>query len=279
MGHRLSFAEPLFGPDYTKGIVEHSGKMVLLLHILRECRRIGDRITVFSQSIPTLNAIQTMLDVYNETKKEYERINALRIDGSTPQALRFTRIAQFNDPDEEVDVILISTRAGGEGQYVVVSSVYDLQVKKEGVSKRVVDNTALERKFQKLDVKKYFDIHDFKDAQTKLLKHDNNNSTTSITSSSSTSHSSQPTTDQVLNSVLATRSSFLAEWFEQESMFEENMDERCSALEQEEAWKENEISKAARGIRYYQVDSAASIKRVICTQCNQSNPVTDVDLE
>ncbi|RHY43012.1 hypothetical protein DYB38_010947 [Aphanomyces astaci] len=57
------------------------------------------------------------------------------------------------------------------------------------------------------------------------------------------------------------------------------MDERCSALEQEEAWKENEISKAARGIRYYQVDSAASIKRVICTQCNQSNPVTDVDLE
>ncbi|RHZ00317.1 hypothetical protein DYB35_011968, partial [Aphanomyces astaci] len=115
MGHRLSFAEPLFGPDYSKGIVEHSGKMVLLLHILRECRRIGDRITVFSQSIPTLNAIQTMLDVYNETKKEYERINALRIDGSTPQPLRFTRIAQFNDPDEEVDVILISTRAGGEG--------------------------------------------------------------------------------------------------------------------------------------------------------------------
>ncbi|RHY66221.1 hypothetical protein DYB30_012481, partial [Aphanomyces astaci] len=55
------------------------------------------------------------------------------------------------------------------------------------------------------------------------------------------------------------------------------MDERCSALEQEEAWKENEISKAARGIRYYQVDSAASIKRVICTQCNQSNPNLSLD--
>ncbi|RHY31989.1 hypothetical protein DYB32_002958 [Aphanomyces invadans] len=115
MGHRLSFAEPLFAKDYSKGIVEHSGKMVLLLHILRECRRIGDRITVFSQSLPTLNAIQDMLDVYNTYKKDYEKIHAIRIDGSTSQQMRFSRIAQFNDRDEEVDVILISTRAGGEG--------------------------------------------------------------------------------------------------------------------------------------------------------------------
>ncbi|CAK4383629.1 unnamed protein product [Aphanomyces euteiches] len=313
MSHRLSFAEPLFPPNYQNGIAENSGKMVLLMHILRECRVIGDRTTVFSQSISTLNAIENMLSVYNVSKKSYEKIHAVRIDGSTSQQMRFQRIAQFNDPSEDVDVILISTRAGGEGVnlcggnrvvifdvcwnpchdsqsmcrsyrfgqakpvyvYRLISAgtmekkVYDLQVKKEGVSKRVVDNTALERKFQKEDVKKYFDIHDFKAAQTQLLKTD-----------SSSIDMGKPDSDQVLASVLSTRSSFLVDWFEQESMFEENTDERCSELEQKEALKENEMTKAARGIRLYQVmHENGSIKRTICPQCNFSNPVTDEDLE
>ncbi|CAK4317733.1 unnamed protein product [Aphanomyces euteiches] len=304
MSHRLSFAEPLFPPNYQNGIAENSGKMVLLMHILRECRVIGDRTTVFSQSISTLNAIENMLSVYNVSKKSYEKIHAVRIDGSTSQQMRFQRIAQFNDPSEDVDVILISTRAGGEGVnlcggnrvvifdvcwnpchdsqsmcrsyrfgqakpvyvYRLISAgtmekkVYDLQVKKEGVSKRVVDNTALERKFQKEDVKKYFDIHDFKAAQTQLLKTD-----------SSSIDMGKPDSDQVLASVLSTRSSFLVDWFEQESMFEENTDERCSELEQKEALKENEMTKAARGIRLYQK------KSLTCGECETPVDLSDPD--
>ncbi|CAK4729733.1 unnamed protein product [Aphanomyces euteiches] len=291
MSHRLSFAEPLFPPNYQNGIAENSGKMVLLMHILRECRVIGDRTTVFSQSISTLNAIENMLSVYNVSKKSYEKIHAVRIDGSTSQQMRFQRIAQFNDPSEDVDVILISTRAGGEGvnlcggNRVVIFDVcwnpchdsqsmcrsyrfgqakpvyvYDLQVKKEGVSKRVVDNTALERKFQKEDVKKYFDIHDFKAAQTQLLKTD-----------SSSIDMGKPDSDQVLASVLSTRSSFLVDWFEQESMFEENTDERCSELEQKEALKENEMTKAARGIRLYQK------KSLTCGECETPVDLSDPD--
>ncbi|KAF0697022.1 Aste57867_12250 [Aphanomyces stellatus] len=316
MPHRLSFAQALFPPEYPIGVAEHSGKMVLLLHILRECRAVGDRTTVFSQSIPTLTAIENMLSNYNQTKKSYEKIHSVRIDGSTSQQMRFQRIAQFNDPDEEVDVILISTRAGGEGArvnlcggnrvvifdvcwnpchdsqsmcrsyrfgqvkpvcvYRLISAgtmekkVYDLQVKKEGVSKRVVDNTALERKFQKQDVKKYFDIHDFKKAQTALLK----------TDTAGDIAMAKPGSDSVLASVLKTRSSFLVEWFEQDSMFEEKPDERCSEQEQQEALEENEVMKAARGINLHQVmrDNPSGMKRIVCEQCNHSNPFDEISV-
>ena len=39
----------------------------------------------------------------------------LRIDGTTPLQSRMDRIKQFNATPRSIDVILVSTRAGGEG--------------------------------------------------------------------------------------------------------------------------------------------------------------------
>ncbi|OQR96130.1 transcriptional regulator ATRX [Achlya hypogyna] len=316
MQHRLSFAEPLFPPSYVTGIAENSGKMLMLLHILRACREIGDRVTVFTQSITSMNVIEAMLNEYNTKKKTFEKIHAIRIDGSTPQQLRFKYISQFNDPCEEVDVILISTKAGGEGvnlcggNRVVIfdvcwnpchdaqsmcrsyrfgqmkpvyvyrliaagtmeKKVYDLQVRKEGVSKRVVDNTALERKFQRDDIRKYFCIHDFKQAQqhTAAVKPDE-------VLAKMKAHGPK---DAVLESLLAEKSKWMVDCFEQDTMFEENLDERISEIEQQEALRQFAMEKACRDISAYSLHASnAHYKRALCSQCNHSNPIDDLDAD
>ena len=41
--------------------IEHSGKMVLLMKILRHCELVGDKLLVFSQSVTTLDLIEEFL--------------------------------------------------------------------------------------------------------------------------------------------------------------------------------------------------------------------------
>ena len=45
--------------DMTK--IEHSGKLVLLMDILRQCELIGDKVLVFSQSLFSLELIEEFL--------------------------------------------------------------------------------------------------------------------------------------------------------------------------------------------------------------------------
>jgi SNF2 family DNA or RNA helicase len=52
---------------------EHSGKMVLLLSILEESKRLGDRVVVFSRWLHTLNFVESMLKKYNSDKPASER--------------------------------------------------------------------------------------------------------------------------------------------------------------------------------------------------------------
>ena len=56
--------------DHTK--IEHSGKLVLLMDILRQCELIGDKILVFSQSLVSLDLIEEFLaaeDAKNEENR------------------------------------------------------------------------------------------------------------------------------------------------------------------------------------------------------------------
>ncbi|KXX74325.1 Protein CHROMATIN REMODELING 20 [Madurella mycetomatis] len=83
-----------------------SNKLVVLLRILEECRKVGDKVLVFSQSIPTLNYLE---NIFKRRRVVYQRL-----DGKTPVTARQSSIRKFNT-DAESQVYLISTRAGGLG--------------------------------------------------------------------------------------------------------------------------------------------------------------------
>lgn len=75
--------------------------------LIQESVNRGERILLFSHSIPTLNYLQGML--------ESLRIKYMRIDGSTRTDQRQAATKEFNDDNNDYMVFLISTRAGGLG--------------------------------------------------------------------------------------------------------------------------------------------------------------------
>lgn len=86
--------------------VSHSWKVVILRAILDECRRIGDKVLVFSQQIATLDFLEEMF--------RREKRNWYRLDGNTHSTERQASVKRFNE-DDKAEVYLISTKAGGEG--------------------------------------------------------------------------------------------------------------------------------------------------------------------
>ncbi|KAI7513201.1 hypothetical protein KC347_g1805 [Hortaea werneckii] len=82
-----------------------SAKTSLVLDILRHSEECGDKVLVFSSSIPTLNYFSELF--------ASSGIRFGRIDGSTKIPDRIQLIEQFHQ--NSFDVFLISTRAGGVG--------------------------------------------------------------------------------------------------------------------------------------------------------------------
>jgi SNF2 family DNA or RNA helicase len=85
---------------------ELSNKILVLLRILEECRKVRDKVLVFSQSISTLDFIE---NICKRQKYVYQRL-----DGATRIGTRQSSIKKFNT-DAELEVYLISTTAGGVG--------------------------------------------------------------------------------------------------------------------------------------------------------------------
>ncbi|KAK0722366.1 P-loop containing nucleoside triphosphate hydrolase protein [Lasiosphaeria miniovina] len=92
-------------PSRTLENIENSNKIFVLVKILDECKKIGDKVLLFSQSIPTLDYLETLF------KRQKRGIQ--RLDGSTPIAERQAAIKKFNT--DSTEIYLISTRAGGVG--------------------------------------------------------------------------------------------------------------------------------------------------------------------
>ncbi|KAI1143772.1 P-loop containing nucleoside triphosphate hydrolase protein [Hypoxylon sp. FL0543] len=90
-----------------KDVKDHSlsWKILILLLILEECKRIGDTVLLFSQSIPTLDYLESIL--------RGKKISSQRLDGSTATGKRQGMVKDFNKG--QADVFLISTKAGGVG--------------------------------------------------------------------------------------------------------------------------------------------------------------------
>ncbi|KAK4282924.1 hypothetical protein QN277_014241 [Acacia crassicarpa] len=100
--------------------LDYSGKMVLLLDILTMSSDVGDKVLVFSQSIPTLDLIELYLSrlprrgkhgkLWKKGKDWY------RLDGRTESSERQKLVERFNEPsNNRVKCSLISTRAGSLG--------------------------------------------------------------------------------------------------------------------------------------------------------------------
>ncbi|CRG88610.1 Transcriptional regulator ATRX [Talaromyces islandicus] len=85
---------------------KYSHRAEIFQKIVEESVRVGDKILCFSQSIPTLDYLESLLRL--------SRVKFNRLDGSTAVKTRQAAIKEFNtNPD--IKVYLISTRAGGLG--------------------------------------------------------------------------------------------------------------------------------------------------------------------
>lgn len=100
-------AEP--GPPYFEGehLVQNSGKMMLLDKLLTRLKSQGSRVLIFSQMTRVLDILEDYCYL-----RGYK---FCRIDGATSQMDREERMEQYNSPDSEQFIFLLSTRAGGLG--------------------------------------------------------------------------------------------------------------------------------------------------------------------
>ena len=91
--------------------IELSGKLVLLCEILADAEVVGDKVLVFSQSLCTLNLIESTLS--NSQKDDSDclkwchGVDYFRMDGSTPVQKRKRWAEIFNDP-ENVQYVIIN---------------------------------------------------------------------------------------------------------------------------------------------------------------------------
>ncbi|KAH9385639.1 uncharacterized protein NEMAJ01_0535 [Nematocida major] len=108
-------AEP--GPPYTTGehMIENSGKMVMLDKLLVNLKQKGSRVLIFSQ-------MTRMLDIL-EDYCGFRQYAYCRIDGSTATEDRCQAIEEFNKPNSEAFIFLLSTRAGGLGINLATADV------------------------------------------------------------------------------------------------------------------------------------------------------------
>lgn len=100
-------AEP--GPPFTtdEHLVQNSGKMIILDKLLSKLKAQGSRVLIFSQ-------MGRMLDILEDycALRDYEYC---RIDGSTVHEDRISAIDEYNSPNSNKFLFLLTTRAGGLG--------------------------------------------------------------------------------------------------------------------------------------------------------------------
>lgn len=109
--YALGFTEAIVN-ELVEGLTDNidpalSAKTQLTQKILQLSRQCGDKVLIFSASIPSLNYLSDLLT--------RDKISFGRIDGSMKMAERTQLLDRFKNDREETDVLLISTRAGGQG--------------------------------------------------------------------------------------------------------------------------------------------------------------------
>ncbi|OIT02582.1 chd3-type chromatin-remodeling factor pickle, partial [Nicotiana attenuata] len=103
----LEGVEPEDNTEFTKQLLESSGKLQLLDKMMVKLKDQGHRVLIYSQFQHMLDLLE---DYCNYKKWQYERI-----DGKVPGAERQIRIDRFNAKNSSRFCFLLSTRAGGLG--------------------------------------------------------------------------------------------------------------------------------------------------------------------
>ncbi|KAE9547659.1 hypothetical protein FO519_009128, partial [Halicephalobus sp. NKZ332] len=108
-------AEP--GPPYTTDVhlVNNCGKMILLDKLLAKLKEQGSRVLIFSG----MSRMLDMLEDYCWLRK----YNYCRLDGNTPHEERQQAINEYNAPDSDKFIFMLTTRAGGLGINLATADV------------------------------------------------------------------------------------------------------------------------------------------------------------
>ncbi|KAI8393737.1 SNF2 family N-terminal domain-containing protein [Radiomyces spectabilis] len=110
-------AEP--GPPYTtdQHIVDNAGKMLVLDKLLTRFKAQGSRVLLFSQMSRVLDILEDYCwwKGYGNVLTSLGVICYCRIDGQTGQEERIDAIDEYNKPDSDKFIFLLTTRAGGLG--------------------------------------------------------------------------------------------------------------------------------------------------------------------
>lgn len=110
--------------------ITHSGKITLLIEILKKAEALQEKVLVFSQSLISLNLIEDFLKEAHRNKKTLgkagswiKNVDYYRLDGSTNALLRKKWAEEFNkSSNERARLFLISTRAGSLGINLVAAN-------------------------------------------------------------------------------------------------------------------------------------------------------------
>ncbi|KAJ1727743.1 hypothetical protein LPJ61_004417, partial [Coemansia biformis] len=106
---------------------EHSTKVLLVLDIIRQSVKLGERVLVFSRSLPTLDYLRRIVDYTGAAwadgrAHDNDSQCTLRIDGNTPVNNRQALIDKFNEPGSRHNVFFISSGTGSIGINLVAAS-------------------------------------------------------------------------------------------------------------------------------------------------------------
>lgn len=108
-------AEP--GPPFTtdEHLIDNAGKMIILDKLLKSMKAKGSRVLIFSQ-------MSRVLDIL-EDYCQFREFKYCRIDGNTAHEDRINQIDEYNAPDSEKFIFLLTTRAGGLGINLVTADI------------------------------------------------------------------------------------------------------------------------------------------------------------
>ncbi|CAK65282.1 unnamed protein product (macronuclear) [Paramecium tetraurelia] len=94
-------------PSLGEHLIENSGKLKVLDMFLKKLYNENHKVILFSQFTSLLDILEDYLN--------YRKYKYCRLDGSTPIEVRDENIRNFQNPDSDLFIFLLSTRAGGLG--------------------------------------------------------------------------------------------------------------------------------------------------------------------